>query len=487
MGEIEDTNSSIALNNYEYLFEHHLDAICVVDENGNIVYANQFAKKIFDFPDSKLPNVNYSIIASPSETETFHFYFRQALDGKANEFTLVVCKGKKKVQVTVVPNVWGGQVVAVTVYMKDISKQNKHELETVQRDLCKSFIENNRDPILLLDVDATIVLSNPAFSKLLGWQKENLEGFHILSCPSIPTHLIKQMRDYYESVVTADHHPQSASHADLSTLETIRVTNDEKAYHMMLSITPIFDSYGEVCNWAVHLRDITVQKEAERSLLRAEKLLVIGQIAAGVAHEIRNPLQSLKGLTQLINNSRGSMSDYDQYLDVMLTELNYIETFVHEFALLGRTKLESYQITDVTHLIEDIIQSLKTETILRNVTIDFQYEEVPGICCEEGLLKQALFNVIENGIEAMQNGGTLNITIKSNIDKIEVRVVDYGVGIHEERIPKLGEPFYSNREKGFGLGLMLTYKIIEQHRGEITIESKVGDGTQVTISFPVSG
>lgn len=111
---------------------------------------------------------------------------------------------------------------------------------------------------------------------------------------------------------------------------------------------------------------------------------------------------------------------------------------------------------------------------------------MPTIWSEEGLLKQAILNVIQNGIESMFAGGTLNITIRPDGDRIEMNVIDYGVGIPEDRFQKLDEPFYSNNEKGVGLGLMLTYKIIEQHHGKISIQSKVGLGTQVTISFPIS-
>jgi PAS domain S-box-containing protein len=370
----------------------------------------------------------------------------------------------------------------IGVYIKEISKPRKFELKLNQKELCESFIESNRDPILLLDLDATIVLANRTFSQLLGWRKENLEGFHILSCPSIPPHLVEQMRDYYQRVVSSQYNSDS----DLFTLETIRVSNDEKAYHMMLSITPIYDHFGEVCNWAVHLRDITVQKETEKSLIRAEKLLAIGQIAAGLTHEIRNPLQSLKGLTQLIKTSPDEVVNFDGYLDLMIEELRQIETFVDGFALFGRTKLNSYKMTDITFLVQEVIDLLNSQALLSNVHIKLEYVEVPNIWSEEGLLKQAILNVIQNGIESMFAGGTLHITIRPDGDRIEMNVIDYGVGIPEDRFQKLGEPFYSNNEKGFGLGLMLTYKIIEQHHGKISIQSKVGLGTQVTISFPIS-
>ncbi|WP_227938116.1 PAS domain S-box protein [Alkalihalobacillus deserti] len=491
MKNIEDKNKVFAPNNYGFLFKHHHDAICVMNLDGYIVYSNLVASELFKYSDDELLNLHYDKLISSEEFETFNYYLGKVVEGETHEFESVVNDkkgGNVELQVIMVPNEIEGQIVNISLYMKDITEQRKVklELELVHKDLCESFIENNRDPILLLDLNATIVLANSAFSRLLGWRKENLEGFHILRCPSIPPHLVEQMRDYYHHVVTSQSNSDLTSNSELSTLETIRVTNEEKAYHMMLSITPINDQCGKVCNWAVHLRDITVQKEAEKSLLRAEKLLAIGQIAAGVAHEIRNPLQSLKGLTQLISTSRDGVVDYDLCLNVMIGDLKQIETFVDEFALLGRTQLESYKMKDMTRLLQDVIQSLKTHTIVNDVHIEFEYDEVPSIWCEEMLLKQAFFNVIQNGIEAMETGGTLYIGIKCYGDRLEVNVIDHGVGISKERIQKLGEPFYSNKEKGFGLGLMLTYKIIDQHHGKVTIQSEVGLGTHVSISLPIS-
>lgn len=489
LSNIEEKSESFIPNNYEFLFKKHHDAICVMDLEGCIVYANQAASKLFGHSKEELLNLNYDMIVSCEEVECYYYYLQKAVEGETNEFELAInYKNSDKVtfQVMMVPNEVDSQIVNISVYAKGVTGQREIKSKYISKELSESFVESNRDPILLLDLNATIVLANDAFSRLLGWRKENLEGFHILRCPSIPPHLIEQMRDYYRRVVTAQNNPDSTSDSDLATLETIRITNDGKAYHIMLSITPIQNGYGEIFNWAVHLRDITEQKQAEKSLLRAEKLLTIGQITAGVAHEIRNPLQSLKGLTKLISTSRDEVTDYGRCIDVMTDELINIETFVDEISLLGRTKQEPYKMTDMTRLLQDVIQSLKTQIITNNVHIEFEYDEVPSIWCEESLVKQALFNVIENGIEATHTDGNLYIGIKRNADRLEVHVIDHGVGIQEERITKLGEPYFSNKEKGIGLGLMLTYKIIEQHHGEVTIKSEVGLGTEVTISFPIS-
>lgn len=490
MKNIENKSNFFTPTNYESLSFIQYDASCVLDLEGSLVYANEAICELFGYSQDEMLSLNIGKIVSPEEVDSFHYYHRKAFEGETQEFDLAIaCKQGNilELKVLMVPNEVDGKIVSISLSVKDLTDQSKEEMKLIHKDICVSFIENNRDPILLLDLNATIVLANRTFSQLLGWRKENLEGFHILKCPSIPPHLVQQMRDYYERVMAAQENAVPSAESDLYTLETIRVSNDDRSYHMMLSITPIHDQDGEICNWAVHLRDITMQKEIEATLLRTEKLLSIGQLAAGVTHEIRNPLQSLKGLTQLIKHSRDDVSTYDHYIDVMIEEINQIETFVDDFALLGRTKLDSYKMTDMSQLLEEIIKSLKTQSIVNDVKIELEYDdELPNFLCEERLLKQAIFNVVQNGIEAMKSGGTLDIHINAHQDRIEVNVIDQGVGIPEERYLKLGEPFYSNHEKGIGLGLMLTYKIIEQHHGKVTIQSDVGQGTRVTISLPIS-
>ncbi|MEM1502860.1 PAS domain S-box protein [Domibacillus sp. 8LH] len=348
-------------------------------------------------------------------------------------------------------------------------------------ELSASFIEHNRDPILLLDLDGTIMLANRAFSHMLGWQKDELEGLNIFSCPSIPPHLVEQMQQYHDRIV---HAPAAASDDEKkrSALETIRISNDGKAYHMMLSITPIFTDSQEQSNWAVHLRDITEQKELEKRLLRAEILVSAGKMAAGITHEIRNPLTAVKGFLQLMQ-TEGTCKP--EYLSLMSGEVDRIEAFVDEISLLAAPTASPCVETDLIKLLQSIISLLDTQAIMSRVNIQFDFEPVPSISCSQESIKKALFNILQNGIESMPAGGLLSIHLKKLDNTICIEVIDEGVGIAEERLPKLGEPFYSNKEKGIGLGLMLTFKIMQQHSWAIGVKSQLDHGTRVTISIPL--
>jgi PAS domain S-box-containing protein len=257
---------------------------------GYIVYANQAILNRLGYSEEELLNNNFEkIISTEIGLEIFNYYFQKALESDTQEFiTEIKAKDGKNIEmkITTVSNEVEGQIASISVFLTDITTQTITNQRTSlqSKGLCESFIENNRDPILLLDLDGIIVLANRSFSDLLGWRKENLEGFYILQCPSIPPDMIDQMDDYYRRVLHSD--------TNLETLKTIRIDTKGKSYYMMLSITPIHDANNIVCNWAVHLRDITAQIKAEQSLLRLTSL-EYGQIS-DVVDQIRSRLDSAK-------------------------------------------------------------------------------------------------------------------------------------------------------------------------------------------------
>ncbi|WHY59591.1 PAS domain S-box protein [Cytobacillus firmus] len=232
--------------------------------------------------------------------------------------------------------------------------------------------------------------------------------------------------------------------------------------------------------------DISDKKEEQEKLLRkSEKLALLGQMAAGIAHEIRNPLTSIKGFVQLFKSS----SQKEEYFDIVLSELDRINGIVGEFLVLAKPTADIFEKQDLTKLISEVILLSNTQSILNNVEIIVENNfHAPMIYCEKNQLKQVFLNIIKNAIEAMPDGGQLRIKVmKKTGNTISVQFIDQGVGISEDRIPSLGEPFYTTKEKGTGLGLMICYKIIENHNGRLTIESKVGEGTKMEIELPFEG
>jgi two-component system, sporulation sensor kinase A len=227
--------------------------------------------------------------------------------------------------------------------------------------------------------------------------------------------------------------------------------------------------------------DVTEKRLTEEMLQKSEKLSVIGQLAAGIAHEIRNPLTSLKGFVQLIRRNDPS----NHYYDIMLSELERINLIVNELLIVAKPQASSYRSNEIVSIVNDVVVLLESQAMMNNVTIEF-HRPVESIYveCEANQIKQMFINIIKNAIESMTRGGTLVIDINGSLgDKVVVRVQDEGCGIPEERLPRLGEPFYSTKDKGTGLGLMMCYKIIQEHGGHLRIDSEVGKGTTVEVAL----
>lgn len=243
----------------------------------------------------------------------------------------------------------------------------------------------------------------------------------------------------------------------------------------------IFEGKKHTCSI---VKDVTDKKAKTESLLQnSEKLALVGILAAGIAHEIRNPLTSIKGFIQLF---KSKYKGDEEYFNLILSELERINLIVGEFLVLAKPAVMVYKEEEISSLIKSVVTLLNTQAILHNVQIVLDFDsDLPLVVCEKNQLKQVFINVLKNAIEAMPNGGVIDIKtkVKEN-DKVSICFTDQGPGIAQELIPKLGEPFYTTKEKGTGLGLMTSYKIIENHDGELKILSKVHEGTTVEVILP---
>jgi PAS domain S-box-containing protein len=338
------------------------------------------------------------------------------------------------------------------------------------KEYLESFVNHTSDAIHVTDMKGYIVQVNKAFEKMYGWSEE--EALHRL-LHHIPDELDNEYKDILERIRQGE---------SVTDYETVRYMKNGESIDVSITVSPIRSEAGEIVAVAEISRNITARKQTEEVIRRSEKLSVVGQLAAGVAHEIRNPLTTLKGFVQL-NKQQGALSD--SYLDIMLSELDRINLIVSEFLVLAKPQLTHFEKTDIQSLLQDIIALLDLQAAQMNIRFEMKItsSDIPLIVCEANQLKQVFVNVLKNSIEAMSDGGTITIELqylmKDNI--LVVRITDQGNGISEEDMPKLGEPFFSNKPTGNGLGLMVSQRIIANHKGTMNISSKLGEGTCVEI------
>lgn len=358
---------------------------------------------------------------------------------------------------------------------RDVTERIKTEKELrATKDQLEAFIEGHSDAIAIFDQDGNVTRINPVFEQMFGWTSEEMIGRNLLNFPSIPESMQGQVHKLYD---------EARSGTLLSGVETMRVTKDGRMLNVLLSTSPIRDTNGNFAGWSALLKDITEKKQAEELLLQSEKLSIAGQLAAGIAHEIRNPLTALKGFTQLM---KAGVSRTDEYLRIMESELNRIELILSELLVLAKPQAQKFELKDIAGIIQEVITLIESQAILYGVEVLAEIEpDLPQIPCDGNQLKQVFINFLKNAIESMPHGGVIKVALKKHGEHdLLVRIIDQGCGMPEDRVKKIGEPFYTTKEKGTGLGLMVSKKIIEVHRGRMCVQSQLGVGTTVEVYLP---
>lgn len=255
--------------------------------------------------------------------------------------------------------------------------------------------------------------------------------------------------------------------------------------HYFAILLPIIENGKVVEVWGTAF-DITWKKLHEKKTENTERLAMVGQLAAGVAHEIRNPLTSLKGFTQILKEMT-TEGEKRNYLTIMQDELDKIQQIVNEFMLLSKpSKALNIQKIDLRELVKNIIDFFKPELASCNLNILTVLPDNIIAHGDQSLLRQIIINLLQNSIDAsVKRKKDIILSVKNiNAYYYEIKVKDYGHGISKERQERLFQPFYTTKEKGTGLGLMVCKRIVDLHHGTIKIFSEENVGTEVIVELP---
>lgn len=263
---------------------------------------------------------------------------------------------------------------------------------------------------------------------------------------------------------------------------------DSQVLVLQLSILPLVKK-GQIKGNVLLLEDVTEKKSRELKLRRAESLASLTTLAAGVAHEIKNPLGSIGIHIQLIQKAirqAGVIRPQTilKYLDVVNEELDRLNRIVVDFLFAVRPMDIQLSPASLHRLVLDLVQFMRFELEKARIVLKLELcKEDDTILMDERFLKQALLNILKNSIQAMPDGGTIKISTLRFDDELRLMVSDTGIGIPQENIEKIFEPYFTTKEDGTGLGLTMVYKIIKEHGADIEVVSREGQGTTFLIRF----
>lgn len=481
----EELNASkIEEQRLSTLINSMVDFVNFKDGDGRWIEANEFGLKLFQLEDVDYRGKTDSELAEYTEFYAEALRYCETSDEiawKNGEITRVeesipLPDGTFKTFDTIKVPLFhaDGSRKGLVIIGRDITERIRVEkLLEESKHQYNSLFEYTPDVVYMLDLEGNITNLNPQFERVTGFKVEDCVGRNIHDI--LPVTYKETFIENLKRVLTK----KAPQYFEME----VQHISGRPIIVECISLPIVAD--GKVNGIIGYAKDLTLLRQTEERLRRTEKLSVVGELSASVAHEIRNPLTSLKGFVQIL-----SVEDerHQFYYQIMLDELDRINHIVSELLLLAKPQKLHYAKADLQNILYTVISLLKTEATLYNVEIDFKYpEECVWIECESNQLKQLFINIIKNAIEASPSGSKVTITLeKSGTDEVAVTIKDNGYGISEEFLKRIGEPFYSSKEKGTGLGLTVSQKIVEAHHGIMKFSSKADDGTEVLITLPVT-
>ncbi|CUH95948.1 hypothetical protein P22_2036 [Propionispora sp. 2/2-37] len=337
----------------------------------------------------------------------------------------------------------------------------------------QTLVENAQDIILRIDREGVITYINPVFELYFPRPVRELFGkkLDVLGMP----------RSFQEEIDTVfrEEKPEPREHV----IEFPFRSSQGSTYWLQAHIIPEFYEREQPDTILSVIRNITQQRKMEKQMARLEKLGLVREMAAGLAHEVRNPMTTVRGFLQMIA-SKESGSSHASYYHIMIEELDRANNIISEFLSLAKNKAINPVCTNLNDVIHAIAPLIQADAAINNKTVSLELEPVPDLLLDKQEIHQLLLNMVRNGLEAMPGKGTVRIKTYLEDRTVVLAIADQGGGIQKEILEHIGIPFQTTKESAAGLGLAICYSIASRHKAQITVHTG-SQGTEFFVHFPV--
>lgn len=451
------------------------DMCLVVSEEKTILGLNARAREFFGLTAAPGGDMKFSDVLAP--------------DSPPLDFAACTADGLLREVDVRIKRPWGKPIDAVLfisrfenngrnlyyIIARDVSKRKEQELDLLR---FSNVVHYTVNPIQITDGSGRMIYVNPAFEKVTGYNKEELIGKN----PSIISSR-KYPREFWSKVWGAI----SAGKVWTGEIENRR--KDGQAVYTQLLISPIIDGDARVIGYLGAHRDITEQKALEQQLMHSQKMESIGTLAAGIAHEVGNPLASISSIVQVLMRTLSDEAAKEK-LGLVQSQVHRITKIIRD--LVDFSRPSNYQIrpTDLVKLLTDAVEIVKMGKKAKNVTfVTHVRGPIPILTLVPDQISQVFINVLLNAVDAMAGAkGTITTNFERDEEFVRVTITDEGHGIIPEHLPKIFEPFFTTKTvgEGTGLGLWVSYGIVKSFRGDIVVDSVPGQGTSFSILLPLN-
>ncbi len=488
---------TISQARYKALFDFVADSVFMVSATGFVVAVNEREQQVLGYAESEIVGKNVLDIVSDAHHRAFTGWLRDVSTEQrqvATQEMTVYHADRHEIPVEMdLIRVSGTEQLLVMVQLRDITDRKKLErqLHSYREDLelkvkertreieetkqyLENLLENANDVIYTLDLDQQFTYVN---SKVNAWgyRKDDLIGRPYLSLLS-RRHRGRRLKN------TLDIGAKQVYEVEV-------VTRSGEVRAVMVSVSPLQGADGEILGVLGIARDMTETKKLERQIRHAEKLASIGQLAAGVAHEINNPLGGILNCLYNLRKGTPSPARQEEYWASMEHGVRRVQKIVRQLLDFSQQHEPAFSPADINRIVDQVL-GLTTHLFMPNrIRLEtFPTYDVPPVMVDRHMIEQVLMNLILNAVQAMKNGGVLTIRTSVAEGICRVDVTDTGSGIPASVLPRVFDPFFTTKGEGegTGLGLSVNLGIVERHGGKILVESEVGKGTTFTLCLPVS-
>ncbi|MFZ0455973.1 MAG: PAS domain S-box protein [Ignavibacteriaceae bacterium] len=463
------------------LFDAIPDICFLVSEDFKIIDVNKAAGEKIGYNNGKLINSDFLKLVEDPYIDKTKAALTNCLNSSKSEnlFIKLCCSGQHLIDAYITATLYRPNQKNIFIFVKDVTEEKNKELNLRR---FYSIANNTVNPVQITDINGKMVYVNSAFVNASGYSEEELIGKN----PNIFSSG-KQSKKFWKKMWTTI----NAGKVWVGEIEN-RKKNGEPFYTQVL-ISPFLDSDGNVAGFFGIHRDLHDKKMMEKQLIHTQKMESIGILAAGVAHEVGNPLASISALVQVVQ--RSSEDEFaKEKLELVKGQINRISKTIRDLVDFSRPSNYELNLTDLNKNIYNAVEIIRAGTKIKDIKFNLNLnKDIPLIPLIEDQIQQVFVNILINAVDAISeltdNNPEKKISVSSDKDEDDIIIIfeDSGKGIDEKNLTKIFEPFFTTKKegKGTGLGLWITYGIITSFQGTIDVESSIGKGTKFIITLPV--
>lgn len=470
---IEDGNLLLTLNCV--LFQHRPEALLVSTGQGTILTANPAACTMFGLTKQEIIKAGRQGLIDPADPR-IELALNQLEKSSSStiELTLLRSDGSKFPAIlssTKFEDKIGRSLTILSIF--DMTNHYKvQENYGLAIEQLKAIFENTTDAIAIFDLEGTLIQANKGFEEIFGWPLAEVLNRRLPVTPPDTMH----HAEYMVKMVSAGE--------SLKDFETTKIRKDGTRVDVSISMSPMRNSYGKIHALVAIVRDITDRKKIQAMAERAEKLHLVGQMAAGIAHEVRNPMTTVRGYLQMLQR-RPENKNLAGQLRLMIEEIDRANSIITEFLGLAKDKRVHLERKNINQIITNVFPLIEANALEKDRIIKIELGHTSSLLIDQHEITQLLLNLLQNAIEATDKGDTITIITREEQDQVALTIENTGPVIPPEIMNLLGTPFFTTKDTGTGLGLAMCYSIAERHNALLSVESQE-NRTRFTVRFTIA-